>query len=92
MGQRIVIGDGFDSITSLYDLVAKTMGITVIDNTRYACTKICVSQDIQDKIFDSYWEKIAISMAWLNYGPKAIEDLPYRTVEIEDGFIYEVSE
>ena len=88
--KRLKIGNAFDSITNLYELVAINLGVDVNEKTRYDCTKICVSQDIQDKIFDEYWDKLAISMAWSNYGPKTIEGLPYRTVEVEDGFVYEV--
>lgn len=88
--KRLKIGNAFDSITNLYELVAINLGIDVNEKTRYDCTKICVSQDIRDKIFSKSEDTIGLSMSWVIYGPKAIDNLPYRTVEVEDGFVYEV--
>lgn len=87
---KLKIGNAFNSIPTLYSLVAIKLGADINENTRYDCTKLCVSQDIQDKIFDSDDDKVGMAMRWVIYGPKAIDSLSYREVEVEDGFVYEV--
>ena len=77
------------SIVSFYDNVAETLGLDK-DSVHYDCTKIDVSKNIQENIFNG-WEKMGapdleIGMAWCNSGPKTDDKLPPDTIRIEHGF------
>ncbi len=81
-------------ITEFYDHVAMRRNYNVTDNTRYACSKIEVAENIADNIFD-YCENVlgtskeTMGMQWVCYGPKANRALKDNYINIEEGFIYE---
>ena len=92
-GKIFLDGYTYTTIIHLYETVAKLSGYEVTDNTHYDCTKITVSRNIQELIYDYYedggcelWE---INMGWLNGGPKTDDSLPNDTAVIEEGFCYE---
>jgi len=77
------------NIVSFYDNVAQTLGFDK-DKVLYDCTKIDVSKNIQDNIYE-VWEKMGapdaeIAITWLNSGPKADDKLPDDTIRISHGF------
>lgn len=78
------------TIPNLYDQIAIEMKLPVTDDVRYDCTKVNVSKDIMDAIF-SYYKKHgldegSLSMTWVCYGPKAVDELGESTVELEEGW------
>lgn len=83
------------NIQTFYDNVAKMLGYNDVENLRYDCRKIEVSQIIQDSIF-AYYEGAGgltqedICMRWCCFGPKVNADLKMNDISIEDGFISEV--
>ena len=82
------------SISEFYDEVARKLGYTNTDDLNYDCTKIDVSNKIQDMIFGYYYDKgidkDEIAMIWVCYGPKAHYDWNDWKVQVEDGFVEEV--
>lgn len=81
-------------LADFYDEVARKLGYTNTDNLKFDCSKIDVSEKIQDAIM-SYYRDIKhagieeIAMIWLNWGPKAHEDWYDWKVQVEDGFVEE---
>jgi hypothetical protein len=67
------------------------MGYAHIATLRYDCTKIDVSCNIQELIFEHYkslgYNAESIGMNWVLYGPKADGSLEDFEVVVEDGFI-----
>lgn len=81
------------SIPNLFKAVAKKLlSRDLNEDEHYDCSKILVSNNISDAIFD-YMEntegidKITAGMLWLCYGPKTSESLREDEVEVEDNFI-----
>ena len=77
------------SIVSFYDNVSETLGLDK-DSVHYDCTKIDVSKNIQENIFNG-WEKLGapdleIGMTWCNSGPKTDDKLPQDIIRIDHGF------
>lgn len=81
-------------LPEFYDEVARKLGYTNTDDLKFDCTKIDVSDKIQDAIM-SYYREIKhagieeIAMIWCNWGPKAHEDWHDWKVQVEDGFVEE---
>ena len=80
------------AITPFYENVALVLGKDPF-NLMYECTKINVSKNVQDLIFEYYKAEGAqdyeICMRWCCFGPKVDETLEDFEVEIFDGFCIE---
>lgn len=79
------------TIVGLYNRVAVEMNEVA---SSYDCTKIEVSTNIMDKIFnrmerDGYSPETR-AMLWCCYGPKENKNLPDNTVDVQEGFIVTV--
>ena len=86
----------FCGIGDLYDQIAEKLGYDSMQLAAYDCTKICVSQGVQDQIF-AYYNYFdvpdeTIGQNWLLFGPKtSLTDEGY-VVEVEKNFIVESKE
>ena len=86
----------YGGINDLYDTIATKLGFQP-DKVQYDCTKIRVTKAVQDQVFCFYKEQrhvddnVAMSVAWAKYGPKASLAGDGCDVEIDDGFIVEVT-
>lgn len=88
-------------IATLYDAVAREMGIQPTIDTKYDCTKINVAPNIQDGFYEFYSSnakvinpttsetdiRVGITMLLAMSGPKVDAALKANEVEIFDGFI-----
>lgn len=81
-------------IQDFYDLIAKQLGYDP-EKVTYDCTKIDVSEPVQEKIFafykDSGQSQEAISQAWVCYGPKTSVKHHACIAEVKPGFVREVT-
>lgn len=91
MARRAIINTPVTSITGLYDAVAQAFGKNP-DSCHYNCTKIRVAKNFFDEIEEVYKAQYphdyasAFGMHWVMFGPKAVDDLKFGEVEIEEGF------
>jgi len=74
-------------IPDFYKNVAAALGAKP-DGMTFDCTKICVSQSVQDAIFayyeeDRQWAPVDVGMTWAIYGPK--------TTLADSGYVAEVT-
>lgn len=88
-------------IATLFDAVAKAMGIKPTINTQYDCRKINVAPNIQDNFYEFYSSnakvinpttsetdiRVGITMLLAMSGPKVDTALKANEVEVFDGFI-----
>lgn len=86
---KLKIKDADCSIISLYNTTAEQLGLGT--EATYNCTKILVSQKIQDEIFEYYKKKQKlddhmVGMLWLNYGPKVDDSLHNYEVIVQEGW------
>ena len=87
--QKAQISGGYGTIPVLYDRIAIALGLST-DKAHYDCTKIEVSQQIQDEVF-SYYKKenidpATIGMWWVCYGPKTNDSLQATQVLVQEGW------
>lgn len=80
------------SLISFYDLLADKLGYTKDkENLQYDCTKLWVSESIQDHIFKYYYSQgyspQDLGFIWLCHGPKTDTSLKGLTAIVQDGFI-----
>lgn len=85
------IESGYCTISTLYDRIAESLGLSTKD-VKYACSKVCVSHKIMEEVYSYYIteqkaDKDSVNMWWVCYGPKAVDYLKDRTVQVEDGWI-----
>lgn len=82
------------SIQGFYDVIAKHLHYDP-QAVKYDCTKIDVSEPVQDQIFafykDSGQSQETISQAWVCYGPKTSIEHHECIAEVKPGFIREVA-
>lgn len=83
----------YNGIQEFYDKVAEKFGFDS-NAVLYDCTKICVTNAVQEKIFDYYINEKhlpnqEIGKNWLIYGPKANLPGDAFIVEVMNGFIQE---
>ena len=88
-------------IATLFDIVARKMGIQPTINTQYDCRKINVAPNIQDGFYEFYSSnakvinpstsetdiRAGVTMLLAVSGPKVDATLKANEVEIFDGFI-----
>ena len=98
---KILISNANCTIVELYDAVAREMGYADTSEINYDCTKINVSEEIQDDIIAYYHKaaretdptlsesdiRIGTAMALLQAGPKLDVTLKANEVEVFEGFI-----
>ena len=89
---RLKKDDCWCSIPEFYLKVAEKAGYAEMDDVRYDCAKIHITETIQETIYNYYGEvrqidEIGVGMLWLSIGPKADLEGDGYVVEIEDGFI-----
>lgn len=86
----IITLHGTPTIPNLYDSIAIESGYTPDQIENYDCTKLLVSSDIQEIIFEFMKSEgmsdFSIGTMWLIYGPKTDEKLIGMEVEVQDGF------
>lgn len=79
------------SLIAFYDLLADKLGYS--KEVQYDCTKIWVSESIQDHIFQHYYSQNCtaqdLGTLWLCFGPKTDKTLTGLTVIVQDGFFKE---
>lgn len=85
--------DCYCGIETLYQNVAKTLGVTN-DDVYYDCRKICVTKAVLDAVRAFYENEknadvFSVSVLFIHYGPKANLDGDGYFAEVEDGFIME---
>lgn len=80
-------------LINFYAYVARVAHIELKGHYKFDCTKIRVSEKIQEDIFEYYKAKglspVSVGMLWLNVGPRAVPDLVDYQVEIDEGFVTE---
>ena len=88
-------------IATLYDAVAREMGIEPVLHTRYNCTKINVAPNIQDNFYEFYSSnakvinpttsetdiRVGVTMLLAMSGLKVDAALKANEVEVFDGFV-----
>lgn len=98
---KILISTQPCSLIEFYDMVAREIGYTDIDNLEYDCRKINIAANIQDKFYAFYTDvakrndktlsdndiKVGTTMLLAMSGPKVDETLKANEVEIFEGFI-----
>jgi len=81
------------SLIAFYDLLAEKLGYS--KNVQYDCTKLWVSESIQDSIFQHYSSQghdlNSIGSLWLCHGPKTDKTLTGFTAIVQGGFFKEGS-
>ncbi len=81
------------SLIAFYDLIADKLSHS--KKVQYDCTKIWVSEPIQDHIFEHYYSQSCtveeLGALWLCLGPKTDKSLTGLTVIVQDGFFKEGS-
>ena len=82
------------SLIDFYDLLAKKLGyIGNKEKLYYDCTKLWVSEAIQEHIFKYYYSQKYttqdLGSLWLCYGPKTETSLTGLTAIVQEGFIKE---
>lgn len=93
MSQRIKLNKRLShfSISQVYQNAADRLGITVADDEVFDCTKITVSKEIQEEIFQYYkehnYDAENIGMLWVCVGPKTDDNLGEYEMEVSDGWI-----
>jgi hypothetical protein len=97
------IKDVSEGISKAYENWARKTGYEVTDNTRFDCTKIEVSEVIDDFLWKWYKEKTlnenpnlsetdiksSLAMIFVCYGAKRNKDLEPWQVKLEEGFAKE---
>lgn len=86
--------DSHCGIVEFYGIVAGRRHYKLTENTRFACTKIDVAENIANNIMRYMedvqgYESASVGMIWCCYGPKATKALKDNFINIEEGFIYE---
>lgn len=74
------------SMNDFYCNICKQLGEDP-DKYSFNCTKIIVSEDIQNAIFDYYGNGEDAAMIWLCYGPKCDTELAENTVILYEKFL-----
>lgn len=102
MSKKMLISiEPFCGLSDFYDTVAKGFGHFNTSKLHYDCTKINISENIQDKFYEYYAQqaretdptlsdndiRTGITMLLVNSGPKVDKTLKANEVEIFDGFI-----
>ena len=91
----------FCDLLDFYDTVAKGIGHFNTSKLHYDCTKINIAENIQDKFYEYYTEKVkeeqptlsendikvGITMLLAMSGPKVDKALKANEVEVFNGFI-----
>lgn len=89
-------------IPELYDAIAAALGYDIADeNIRYECRKVCISENIQNMLWEAYKMKkpqaffidkerasLEVNRRLLLYGPKVDHSLPDNTVRTQEGFAF----
>lgn len=79
-------------VVSFFINAAEVMGATITHKTQYDCSKICVSERVQECIWKHYSKSLGytdeeIAELLLHYGPKATIKDDSFCFEVEDGFV-----
>ena len=84
--------DCFGTICDLYDNIASILGYENIEEIKYDCKKVRVTENVYNKVCSFYKDEYedgdkAFATEWLMCGPKANLDMAGFQVEVENGFI-----
>lgn len=78
-------------LPDFYRNVAKATGVEDLEDVRFDCRRICVSEPVQEAIFAYYREEgcddMAAAMLWVDFGPKTALTDPGYVAEVEEGFV-----
>ena len=82
----------YETLIEFYEKIAIAAGYAAkdISKMQFDCTKLCVSTDIKDHIFNIMKEKQMTDFQkaeiWICFGPKTDSSLSQGSVNVEPGF------